>query len=66
MKAHELRVMSSEELETELENLKENLFNQKARVIFGQLEDTTLPGKLRKDIARIKTILRSRELESEN
>ncbi len=66
MKAHELRGRSTEELVTELEDLKEHLFNQKARGILGQLEDTTLLGKLRKDIARVKTILRARELESES
>jgi large subunit ribosomal protein L29 len=56
--------MSNEELENELESLKENLFNQKARGILGQLEDTTLIGKIRKDIARVKTIQRARELET--
>lgn len=66
MKAHEVRTMSNEELENELENLKENLFNQKARGILGQLEDTTLLGKIRRDIARIKTIQRARELETQN
>lgn len=65
MKAHELRTMSNEELETELESLKENLFNQRARTILGQLEDTTLPGKIRKDIARVKTVLRAREIETQ-
>lgn len=64
MKAHEVRNMSNEELENELETLKENLFNQKARGILGQLEDTTLLGKIRKDIARVKTIQRARELET--
>ncbi len=66
MKAHEVRNMSNEELENELETLKENLFNQKARGILGQLEDTTLLGKIRKDIARVKTIQRARELESQD
>ncbi len=66
MKAHEVRSMSTEELENELEDLKENLFNQKARGILGQLEDTTILGKLRKDIARVNTELRSRELENQN
>ncbi len=66
MKAHELRSRSNEELENELEDLKENLFNQKARGILGQLEDTTLLGKLRKNIARIKTELRSRAIENKN
>ena len=42
MKAHELRKRSTEDLENELDSLKENLFNQKSRSILGQLEDTTL------------------------
>ncbi|MYF97823.1 50S ribosomal protein L29 [Candidatus Poribacteria bacterium] len=63
MNAHELRTRSTEELENELEDLKENLFNQRSRSILGQLEDTTLIGKIRKDIARVKTVLRARELE---
>lgn len=66
MKAHELRTMSTEELENELESFKENLFNQKSRSILGQLEDTTLLGKIRKDIARVKTVLRARELETQD
>ena len=65
MKAHELRENSTEELKNELENLKENLFNQRSRSILGQLEDTTLIGKIRKDIARLKTILRARESETD-
>ena len=65
MKAHELKIMSAEELENELESLKENLFNQRARSILGQLEDTSLPAKIRKDIARVKTVLRAREMETE-
>jgi large subunit ribosomal protein L29 len=66
MKAHELRDNSTEELENELESLKENLFNQRSRSILGQLEDTTLIGKIRKDIARVKTILHARELETQD
>lgn len=62
MKAHELRTRSTEDLQNELENLKENLFSQRSRSILGQLEDSTLIGKIRKDIARVKTELRAREL----
>ena len=60
MKADELRGKTTEELEGELKTLKENLFNQKFRSILGQQEDTTRIGKLRKDIARVKTVLRFR------
>ncbi|MDE0635769.1 MAG: 50S ribosomal protein L29 [Candidatus Poribacteria bacterium] len=66
MKAHELQTNSTQELENELESLKENLFNQRTRGILGQLEDTSLPGKIRRDIARVKTVLRARELESQD
>jgi large subunit ribosomal protein L29 len=62
MVAKELRGRSSEELRTELRNLKESLFNTKFRKTIGQLEDTSQFKKLRKDIARINTILRLREL----
>ncbi len=62
MKAHELRTRSTEDLENQLEDLKENLFNQRCRSILGQLEDSTLIGKIRKDIARVRTELRAREL----
>lgn len=60
MKAAELRNKTTEELQSELQSLKENLFNQRFRSILGQLEDTTRIGKIRKDIARVQTVLRAR------
>ncbi len=60
MRADELRGKTTEELESELKSLKENLFNQRFRSILGQQEDTTRIGKIRKDIARVKTILQVR------
>ena len=60
MKADELRGKTTEELESELQSLKENLFNQRFRSVLGQQEDTTLIGKIRKDVARVKTVLRGR------
>lgn len=61
MTAKELRIQSVEELTDELSNLQESLFNQRFRNILGQLEDTSQLKKIRRDIARIKTILRARE-----
>ena len=55
-----LRGKTTEELESELQSLKETLFNQRFRNILGQQEDTTRIGKIRKDIARVKTVLRGR------
>ena len=60
MRADELRGKTTEELEGELQSLKETLFNQRFRSILGQQEDTTRIGKIRKDIARVKTVLRRR------
>jgi large subunit ribosomal protein L29 len=60
MKADELQGKTTEELESELQSLKENLFNQRFRSTLGQQEDTTRIGKIRKDIARVKTILQVR------
>ena len=60
MKADELRGKTTEELEGELQTLKETLFNQRFRSILGQQEDTTRIGKIRKDIARVQTLLQER------
>ena len=60
MKTSELRGKTTEELEGELKTLKENLFNQRFRSILGQQEDTTRMGKIRKDIARVQTLLQER------
>jgi large subunit ribosomal protein L29 len=62
MTANELRSKSSEELQTELRDFKDTAFNIKFRRILGQLEDTSQLKKVKKDIARIRTILRLREL----
>lgn len=62
MTANELRSKSSEELENDLQEFKDTAFNIKFRRILGQLEDTSQLTKTKKDIARIHTILRLREL----
>ena len=66
MTAKELRIQSVEDLTNELSNLQESLFNQRFRNIMGQLEDTSQLKKIRRDIARIKSILRARELGVES
>jgi large subunit ribosomal protein L29 len=62
MDISELRSKSTEELESDLQEQKENLFNLRFRHILGQLEDTSQLRKAGKDIAQMKTILRGREL----
>ena len=66
MAAGELRNKSTEELENDLKDFKEGLFNLKFRHILGQLEDTSQSKKARKNIAQVKTILRARELGIES
>ena len=58
MKANELRVMSAEALTEELGKLRREQFNLRMQAATGQGTRPDQKGKVRKDIARIKTILR--------
>lgn len=62
MKASELRDMSVEELQTKLTELKEELFNLRFQLAVNQLENSSRIGVVKKDIARISTVLRQMEL----
>ena len=62
-KTSELRELSSDELEQRLAESKEELFNLRFQNATGQLDNYKRLGQLRKDVARIKTLLRERELE---
>ena len=62
MKASELRDLTVEELQTKLTELKEELFNLRFQLAVNQLENTSSIGAVKKDIARVSTILRQREL----
>lgn len=62
MKASELRDMSVEELQTKLTELKEELFNLRFQLAVNQLENSSSIGAVKKDIARISTVLRQMEL----
>ena len=64
MKASELRDLTVEELQTKLTELKEELFNLRFQLAVNQLENTSRIGAVKKDIARVSTILRQRELGS--
>ena len=63
MKANEIREMNSEEQKEKLASLKEELFNLRFQHATGQLENPMKIKQIKKDIARIKTIQRERELE---
>ena len=57
MKAIELRKLSSEELQAKLKELKEELFNLRFQNAINQLENTHRIVDVKKDIARVMTIL---------
>jgi large subunit ribosomal protein L29 len=59
----ELRDLSDDELETKLAEAKEELFNLRFQLVTGQLDNPMRIKDLRKEVARILTIIRERELE---
>ena len=65
MKASELRESSVEELEIKLKDLKEELFNLRCQLAINQLENPTRSKAVKKDIARVSTVLRELELAGE-
>lgn len=62
MKIKDVREMSSEELSNQVYSLKEQLFNLRRKKAVGQLENLSEIKRVRKDIARVYTVLREREL----
>jgi large subunit ribosomal protein L29 len=60
--AEELRAMSTEDLQGKLKELKEELFNLRFQAATGQLESHGRLTAVRKEIARIYTVIREREL----
>ena len=62
MKASEIKYLTDPELETKLSELKAELFNLRFQLAVNQLDNPTRIKVVKKDIARIKTIQREREL----
>lgn len=62
MKASDIRAKSSEQIREDILEAQEELMNLRFQKEAGQLVDSALPGKLRRDIARMKAILHEREL----
>ncbi len=58
MKAEEVRALSPDQLKEELLQLKKEVFNRRFQMAAGQLENTARVRQARRDIARIKTIMR--------
>jgi len=62
MEARDIRVLVDDEIRQRLDESYETLFNLRFQRVVGQLENTARLGEVRRDIARLKTILREREL----
>ncbi len=65
MTAQEIRELSTEEQQNKLKDLKEELFNLRFQLAINQLDNPTRIKAVKKDIARISTILREDELSEE-
>ena len=61
----EIRELSNEEILSKIEETKEELFNLRFQQATGSLEKPSRINELRKLVARMKTILRERELKEE-
>ncbi len=62
MKVNEIRQMTDQELDSKMLEFKNELFNLRFQMATGQLDNPMRIKAVRKDIARIKTIMREREL----
>jgi large subunit ribosomal protein L29 len=62
MEAYEIRNLTESEIITTIEENQEELFNLRFQLAIGQVKDSNRISALKRDIARLKTILREREL----
>lgn len=65
MKISETRQLSDEELETELDRLHRRVFDLRSQAVTEKLEDSSLIPKAKRDIARVLTVVRQRELAAQ-
>ena len=62
MKATEIRKMSAAELEAKLGDLKKDLFQRRLQHATNQLDNPVRIAQVKKDIARVKTLIREQQL----
>ena len=65
MEAKDIRELSGEELLKKEKDLKAELFNLRFRLATGQLDNPMMINRTKKDMARVKTIIREREIKAE-
>lgn len=63
MKASEVKELTTAEMESKLKDLKAELFNLRFQLAINQLDNPMRISAVKKDIARIKTILRANEIK---
>ncbi|WP_050698915.1 MULTISPECIES: 50S ribosomal protein L29 [Eubacteriales] len=63
MKASEVRDLTTAELESKLKDLKAELFNLRFQLAINQLDNPMRISAVKKDIARVKTVIRENELK---
>ena len=66
MKASEIRELTADELNSKLADLKAELFNLRFQLAINQLDNPMRISTVKKDIARVKTVIRENELSAEN
>lgn len=64
MKAQQYREMSPDELSEKLEELQRKRFDLRSQAVTETIENTRAIKNTRRDVAKIKTVIRERELES--
>ena len=62
MKTYEIRNMSDQDIESRLEEAYEELFNLRFQYAIGQAKDSNQVTRLKRDIARMKTVINERKL----
>jgi len=62
MKTVDLRKLSYAELQEQLDESKEELFNLRFQIVTNQLDNTARITQVRRDVARIKTMMREQEI----
>ncbi|MBN1217692.1 MAG: 50S ribosomal protein L29 [Anaerolineae bacterium] len=62
MRAYEIRNMSDQDIASRLEEAYEELFNLRFQYAIGQAKDSNQVTRLKRDIARMKTVLNERKL----
>ena len=63
MRGNELRMMGDDELAAKETELRKSLFNLGIQKATGQLTNTSLVGRTKKDLARVLTVIRERNLK---